>query len=145
MRKGSNMSQNTLKNYEDIIHLLHHVSTTRPQMSIQNRAAQFSPFAALTGHGDAIREEARLTATKPILDDDEKAIINQQLRAIQERLNEQIEIEITYYEPDENKVGGRIRTVRGIVKKVDAYKKAILLQDGLWVRMEDMIMIAVTN
>ena len=129
--------------YDDIIHLPHHVSKNRPQMSMANRAAQFSPFAALSGHDEAVKEEARLTFEKPLLDSDEKEIINQQLNIIQAQLENHPNVEITYYEADKNKAGGNIQTVSGVVKKIDAYKKEIVFQEGLRIKINDVIKITV--
>ena len=116
--------------YDDIIHLPHPVSRNHPQMSLANRAAQFSPFAALTGHDDAIQETARLTAEFLELEEDRKAQLDEQLRLIMENLAQKPEVEITYYQPDERKSGGAYVTVQGKVKKVDEYNRRILLTDG---------------
>ena len=124
------MNNHDIHRYDDIIHLPHHVSKSRPQMSMANRAAQFSPFAALTGHNEAVKEEARLTVDKPLLNDDAKEILNQKLLIIQEQLDSSTTVEITYYEPDRNKSGGSIQTISGIVKKIDEYKKEVVFQDG---------------
>ena len=92
--------------YDDIIHLPHHVSKRHPQMSLQNRAAQFSPFAALTGHEDAIRETARQTDSFAELDEDRKELLNRQLQFIKAMLAQKPECEITYFQPDQKKDGG---------------------------------------
>ena len=86
-------------NYDDIIDLPHHVSATRPQMSMMDRAAQFSPFAALTGYDAAIKETARLTDQKIDLDDYEKEEINDKIQLITEHLGEDFEVVITYFQP----------------------------------------------
>ena len=129
--------------YDDIIHLPHHVSKKRPQMSMANRAAQFSPFSALSGHDEAVKEEARLTFKKPLLDYDEKEIINQQLRIIQAQLKNHPSVEITYYEPDKHKSGGLIQTISGVVKKFDEYEKMIVLHDGVRIKIDDILNIVV--
>lgn len=116
--------------YEDIIRLPHPVSRNHPPMSLANRAAQFSPFAALTGHGDAIRETERLTDPFAELEEDRKAQLDEQLRMIMENPALTPEVEITCYRPDEKKSGGSYVTVRGKVKKVDVYTRSILLADG---------------
>ena len=116
--------------YDDIIHLPHHVSQNHPPMSLANRAAQFSPFAALTGHDAAIQETARLTAEFLELEEDRKAQLDEQLRLIMENLAQKPEVETTYYQPDERKSGGAYVTVQGKVKKVDEYNRRILLTDG---------------
>ena len=89
--------------YDDIINLPHHVSAARPQMSMMDRAAQFSPFAALTGYDAAIKETARLTDQKIELDDYEKEEINDKIQLIAEHLGEDFEIVITYFQPDGRK------------------------------------------
>ena len=113
--------------YDDILHLPHHVSQKHPQMSMQERAAQFSPFAALTGYGDALKETARLTDAWVELDEGEKEEADRRLhRAVEERLP----VRITYYVPDERKAGGAYVTVAGTVKKLDEYAGTIKMADG---------------
>lgn len=132
-----------MKEYDDIINLPHHVSKTRPQMSQHNRAAQFSPFAALTGHEAAIQETARLTDEKLELSEDLKIQLDEQLRLIRERIDEKLEVSITYFEADKLKHGGMYRTVQGIVRKVDAYQQMIVLDNGLCVAIADVYAIEV--
>ena len=86
-------------NYDDIINLPHHVSTRHPQMSMMNRAAQFAPFAALTGHAAAIEETARLTDTQMELADEDSEILNQKKAYLRKNINEHPPISITYFEP----------------------------------------------
>ena len=124
--------------YDDIINLPHHVSSRHPQMSLYDRAAQFSPFAALTGHNDAIKETQRLTQEKVELDEDSKAILNEKLQMIRQRLVEKPEITFTYFEPDERKNGGAYRTITGNVKKIDEYEHRILLEDGTTLTVENL-------
>lgn len=116
--------------YDDIIHLPHHVSARHPQMSLRNRAAQFAPFAALTGHREAVRETARLTDSFQELNEDQKALLDERLRLIQEHLSENPEIEAVYFQPDSRKSGGAYVTFRGAVKKIDLYRRQILFTDG---------------
>ena len=87
--------------YEDIINLPHHVSPKRPQMSMQDRAAQFSPFAALTGYEDAIKETGRLTDVKIELSDEDRELLDQKQQYLQEHIGDRPEITITYFVPDE--------------------------------------------
>lgn len=124
------MNYQTDSKYEDIIRLPHHVSRNHPPMPLADRAAQFSPFAALTGHGDAIRETARLTDTFLELEEDRKAQLDEQLRLILENLAQEPEIEFTCFQPDEKKIGGSYVTVRGKVKKIEEYSHRIILSDG---------------
>ncbi|MCI8727386.1 MAG: YolD-like family protein [Hungatella sp.] len=115
--------------YDDIIHLPRHVSSRHPQMSLLNRAAQFSPFAALTGHEAAIHEAARLTDTFVEPDEDKKEQLDEQLQLIRENLDKQPECEVTYFQPDEKKDGGTYVTFCGRVKKIDVYEHRIVFTD----------------
>lgn len=115
--------------YDDIIHLPHHVSPTRQPMSMHDRAAQFSPFAALTGHDAAIQETARLTDSQVQLDVDGVAMLDAQLQQLV-RLEELPEIKAVCFVPDWKKSGGTYVTVTGTVKKVDCHRQQILLEDG---------------
>lgn len=113
--------------YDKIINLPHQVSSTHPHMSMIDRAAQFSPFAALTGYDAAVKETARLTEQKIELDEYEKAALDQRILLLQERLRELPEVTITYFVPDERKVGGKYVSITGSVKKIDTYEKQIVL------------------
>ena len=103
--------------YADIINLPHHVSKTRPQMPIADRAAQFSPFAALTGYDSAIEETGRLTDSFIELDESRKAVLNEKLQSMLKNIKEQPEVAITYFQPDEKKNGGSYINISGVVKK----------------------------
>ena len=129
------------RDYEDIIHLPHHVSRKHPQMSLLDRAAQFSPFAALTGHEAAINETARIVDEQIILEEDEKAILDGLLQEIKAHLSEHPMVEITYFEPDDFKVGGRYETVYGNVKKLNEYQRRLVLENGVEILFENMIQI----
>ena len=126
-------------NYDDIIDLPHHVSETHPPMSRADRAAQFSPFAALTGYDAAVRETARVTERRIELDEGVKAELNARLNCILEHLSEHPQVSITYFMPDEKKSGGAYRTVTGAVRKLDSFAKTLTLVDGTVVPMEEMI------
>ncbi len=116
--------------YEDIINLPHHRSKTHPHMSLHDRAAQFSPFAALTGYEAAVNETARLTEEWIEPDEYEKEKLNRRLALIGERLSESPYVEMTYFKPDEKKSGGAYVTVRGSVRKIDTYEGIIYMNDG---------------
>lgn len=116
--------------YKDIIDLPHHQSKKRQQMSLIDRAAQFSPFAALTGHNDAIIETARLTDRQIELDEGTKSIINEKIQMISDYLSEKPTVTITHFEPDIKKDGGAYLNTTGTVKRIDEFKKEILLTDG---------------
>ena len=128
-----------MMNYEDIIHLPHHRSKKHAPMPLIDRAAQFSPFAALTGHDVAIKETARLTDRKIELDEYEIEVLDEKLRTIREHLNTNPEISVTYFQPDERKSGGQYVTVVGNVRKVDEYEQCLLLNDGTRIVIEDIL------
>lgn len=124
-------------NYEDIIDLPHHVSKVHIPMSMSERAAQFSPFAALTGYESAIRETARLTEEKTILDNSELILIN---NLIFEAIEEKKEIKLTYFVNDEKKKeGGRYEEVIGFIRKLDDYEGKLLMSDGSFIPFEDIV------
>lgn len=125
--------------YDDIINLPHHVSDKRPQMSMQDRAAQFSPFAALTGYDSAIRETARLTDTKLELTEETMAVLNMKLQMAADSITEQPELSFTYFKPDEKKAGGAYVTVSGAVKKVDDYERLVILQSGERIPIDNLL------
>ena len=122
--------------YRDIIDLPAPVSSRHPQMPLQNRAAQFMPFAALTGYGDAIEETARVTDAKLELTEDELLILDQQLAELRPLLSQRPEVTFVYFEPDARKEGGAYITRAGIVKKIDDYGRSILLEDGIVIPMD---------
>lgn len=124
--------------YDDIIDLPHHVSKKHPQMPALDRAAQFSPFAALTGHHAMIEETERLTESRVELDENEQEEIALWLRMIKERIRTKPEAVITFFVPDAQKTGGSCRTVSGVVKKVDGYEKQVFMEDGTVIPMEDI-------
>ena len=124
--------------YEDILNLPHHVSKTRPQMSMLDRAAQFSPFAALTGYDDAIKETGRLTDEKIEMDEDRKAALDMKQAYLIEMIDEQPAISITYFLPDAKKSGGAYVTVTGNLKRFDEYERLLILTDGKKIPMDDI-------
>jgi hypothetical protein len=127
--------------YDKIINLPHHVSSTRPHMSMIDRAAQFSPFAALTGYDAAVRETARLTEQKIELDEYEKAALDQRILLLQEHLKELPEVTITHFVPDERKDGGKYVSITEAVKKIDTYEKQIVLVDKSKIPIENILSI----
>ena len=118
------------KKYADLIDLPHHQSDTRPKMSNYDRAAQFSPFAALTGHADSIKETARLTDEYSEPSEEMKAIMNEKILFLMEQLENQPEITITFFKPDEKKQGGEYITITGVVKKIKTYERQIQMTTG---------------
>lgn len=123
-------------NYDDIINLPHHVSAVHPRMSAIDRAAQFSPFAALTGHGAAISETARLTEARLELDEIRKEELDARLQVIRECLSMQPEVAITYFVPDARKEGGSYLRAAGTVKKLDDIEHKVIMADGISIPMD---------
>lgn len=128
-----------MENYKDIINLPHYRSKKRPHMSLHDRAAQFSPFAALTGHDDAIKETARLTDKKIELDETAKTILNEKFNYIIEHIYDQPEITVTYFVPDELKDGGMYINFVGKVKKYEYHNKILHFSDGTQIMVCDII------
>ena len=124
--------------YDDIIDLPHHVSSTRRHMTNAERAAQFSPFAALTGYGAAVEETARLTQEKLELDESAKSEINDRLLWLAQRIREAPRARITYFVPDERKAGGRYVTEAGALRRIDEYNHVLVMENGLEIPMEDI-------
>lgn len=125
--------------YDDIINLQHHVSSNREHMSVFDRAAQFSPFAALTGFDGAIKETARLTDHRIELDEAAKTILDEKLRIVQEQLSRHQEIEIVFFRPDEMKAGGAYISILGTVKKIEGNERVVVMQDGTRIPIEEIV------
>lgn len=125
--------------YDDIINLPRHVSKKRTPMAIQNRAAQFSPFAALTGHGEAVEETARITQRRIALDKYMKEELNNKLQVLIKEIKEKHQIKITYFTPDETKEGGNYIDTTGTIKKIDDHKKLILMDDKTLIPIDEII------
>ena len=118
-----------MKKYEDIIDLPHHVSATRQRMSISDRAAQFAPFAALTGYDGVIEETARLTDAEDASSDERTMILDRKLRFLNDIAGEHPYVEVTYFIPDSKKNGGRYETIYGYLKMIDSNENCIVLMD----------------
>lgn len=129
----------TNSKYDSIINLPHHVSKTRPQMPMSDRAAQFAPFAALTGYDSAIRETGRLTDEKIELDEEALTALDMRYQLLTDALEARPEITITFFQADERKDGGSYRTVTGTVKKIDTFERLITMQDGTKIPMDDVL------
>ena len=125
--------------YDDILHLPHPTSKRHPRMPIADRAAQFSPFAALTGHGTAIEETARVTDRRIELDEDAKEQLDQMLQLLLERMDEQPEVTVTWFSPDEKKAGGQYHTATGKLKRIDTQASRLILTDGTQIPLEDLL------
>ena len=127
--------------YEDIINRPHHVSKTRPQMPMSDRAAQFTPFAALTGYDSAIKETGRLTDERIELDEEALTALDMKYQLLMDALDDAPEVTITYFQPDERKAGGKYITATSAVKKVDDFERRITMQDGTKIPMDDILSI----
>lgn len=126
-------------NYNDIIHHPRHQVTERPPMSHWDRAAQFAPFSALSGHSEGTREVARTTQPRMELWEDAVALLEDNLRLIESRIEEEPEVSITYFVPDQRKAGGAYITEVGKVKKMNTFERLLVLVDGRSISMDEMI------
>ena len=128
----------TIEDYLDIIKLPHHVSQKHPQMSLHDRAAQFAPFAALTGHADAVKETARLVCDKMILAEDAITDIVDKLNYIEQNIESKPAVEISYFVQDRLKQGGNYITQNTCICKIDNFTQQIYLENGTKVFLEDI-------
>ena len=133
------VEEKEMSRYDDIINLPHHIFPTRKRMSMHDRAAQFAPFAALVGYDDAVAETARLTETRPELDEQEQRAINERLAYIADHIHEHPEVRIKYFVPDERKNGGAIVEVSGKTYRISNTDATIVLTDGCKIRLSDII------
>jgi len=124
--------------YEDIVNLPPHISKKHPQPSMMDRAARFAPFAAITGYEEMVLEEARVTEERVDLDEGALSLLNEKLNMIQEFLDEEPEVTITYFEPDKKKSGGAYVSITGVVKRIDEYEHLVILTDGKKILIEDI-------
>ena len=129
---------NNTEKYNDIINLPHHKSKTRKQMSMIDRAAQFSPFAALTGHEDAINETGRIVYEKTDLDENAKSVLNEKLQMISDFINDSPVITVTYYRPDIRKKGGAYVSYTGNVIKIDINRRVLVFSDMSEIIIDDI-------
>ena len=121
--------------------LPHHVSKTRSQMPMSDRAAQFAPFAALTGYDAAIKETGRLTDERIELDVEALSALDMKYQLLMEALDEAPEVTITYFQPNERKAGGKYVSAVGAVKKIDDFERRITMRDGTRIPMDDVLSI----
>ena len=124
--------------YEDIVNLLPHISKKHPQPSMMDRAARFAPFAAITGYEEMVLEEARVTEEQIHLDEDAVALICEKINMIQEFIDEEPEVRITYFEPDKKKSGGAYITITGTPKRVDEYEQLLIMTDGKKIKFDSI-------
>ena len=128
-----------MEKYKDIINLPHKQSSKRPHMSLLDRAAQFAPFAALTGYDDAIKETGRLTDERLEMSEEKLSVLNARYQILVDNLGEEPEVAITYFVPDIYKTGGSYITTTGVVKKLDTYERLITMVDGTRILMDDVL------
>lgn len=126
-------------NYDDLLHLPHPTSKKHPRMSRLDRAAQFSPFAALTGYDDAVKETARLTDRRVELSDDELAVLDERLRLVLAWEDEPPLVSVTWFNPDQRKEGGSYITTQGRIRKVDELKRVLVMEDGGKIPVDDIV------
>ena len=124
--------------YDDILNMPHHVSSARPHMSMHDRAAQFSPFAALTGYDDTVRETARLTDEKQELTADRISDLNQKIAFLKEHAEERPEITVEYFIPDDKKSGGEYVTISGKFRRIDEYNHNMVFASGEEIPLNDI-------
>ena len=124
--------------YSDIVNLPHHVSSKHPHMSAADRAAQFAPFAALTGFGALVTETARLTDERRDMDEYEKDALSERLSLLRDSADQQPEISVTFFRPDGRKSGGAYVTVGGAIKKYKEDERRILMIDGTEIPIDDI-------
>lgn len=128
-----------MERYEDIINLPHPVSKTHPQMPVADRAAQFAPFAALTGYDAAIQETGRLTEEQIVLDENERVRLDRQLQEILQSDCPHPKVRIRYFQKDLRKEGGAYLTMEGKVKRLDPYERKLIFTDGTDVLIENVL------
>ena len=125
--------------YDDIIRLSRPVSDRHAPMPAASRAAQFAPFAALTGHDDAIRETARPTHQRPELDEDRKQVLDQRLQHLRAHLASRPQITLTCFCPDPAKAGGTCMRRTGRAVRLDEYGRQLLLEDGTVIPLDQLL------
>ncbi len=125
--------------YNDIISLPHHVSHSRPQMPLAARAAQFAPFAALTGHDDAVRETSRLTEEYIDPDEDRLSLLNLRINIINDNIYQKPLVSFRYFIPDSKKSGGSYEQFTGNVRRIDEYQRSILFTDGTVLSIDSIV------
>ena len=125
--------------YKDMLDLPHHVSLVHPPMPMEDRAAQFSPFAALTGFGEVIRETERLTQERVELGEDARNILDEKLRALQGQIKSQPQVAVTYFQQDARKEGGAYCTVTGCIQKIDVYGGVVAMADGTKIPVNEIV------
>ena len=124
--------------YEDIVNLPRPISKKHPEPTMMERAARFAPFAAITDYEEMVLEEARVTEKRITLDESALTLLNEKLNILQEFPDMLSEVKITYFEPDQKKSGGTYVTRRGTVKRIDSYKKLLVMSDDKKIPFDDI-------
>lgn len=127
--------------YEVLLSMPHHVSKSHPQMSAHDRAAQFSPFAALTGYEGVLQETGRVTEQRVDLTEEQKAVLDRRLRRLAEQVNSHPAVSITYFVKDARKEGGAYLTHSGKIRKIQEYERLLILEDGIQILIDDILML----
>ena len=128
-----------MDDYSDIINHPHHVSKRRQQMPMSERAAQYSPFAALTGYGDVIQEAGRFVGEKTLLDEETLKLLDLKFQMLADHMDEKPVVTFTIFVPDEKKAGGAYTDIVGAIKKVDIFQRMITLDNGMQIPMENIV------
>ena len=129
--------------YEDILYLEHPNPRYHERMSLKNRAGQFSPFAALTGYEEQIKETERITSKKIILDDEAREKLDETIKVVMD--NPSLEIKITYFIPDSRKDGGKYLEKKGKIKRIDTYQNKIIMRDATKIAIRDIVKIDIID
>lgn len=127
------------EDYSDIINLPHHISRNHPQMPMEARAAQFAPFAALTGYDAVIHETARLTDKQVELEEYDNDRLNRIFSELMDSLEKHPMVTVSYFKPDEHKAGGAYMTVSGKLKKIDTYEQIMKMEDGTVIPIDSIM------
>ena len=131
--------------YEVLLSMPHHVSKSHPQMSANDRAAQFSPFAALTGYEGVLQETGRVTEQRIDLTEEQKAVLDHRLRWLAEQGNSHPAVSITYFVKDARKEGGAYLTHSGKIRKIQEYERLLVLEDGILIPIDDILMLEIEH
>lgn len=130
-------------NYEDMLPMQHPTSKRHPAMSMYDRAAQFSPFAALTGHEDAIKETGRLTDEKMVLTEQKKEELDRVLQILMEHISKRPSVRITFFKADEKKSGGKYLTITEKLVKINDRERCFVFDTGLQIELDDIYEISI--
>ena len=127
-----------MRNYDDILDKTRPQYPDLPPMSMHDRAAQFSPFAALVGYEDAVEETQRLTDERRVIEEDEINELNRQLQILEDRIKDRPRVRITFFVPDDKKAGGSYQSKVGNIRIIDHYNNLLVFEDKETVRIRDL-------